>query len=77
MGDNFNHHEWFRKQRLSENASFDSINRMEGLANVRDLKLMQDSLRILTSEWMKEGFEKEDIKEYVSYLITLYASIQP
>ena len=69
MGDNFNQHEWFRKQRLSEAVSMDSLDRIEGLANIRDLKLMKDSLRILTAEWVQEGFEKEDIKDYISYLI--------
>lgn len=69
MGDNFNQYEWFRKQRLSEAVSMDALDRIEGLANIRDLKLMKDSLRILTAEWMQEGFEKEDIKDYISYLI--------
>tara|TARA_R100001463_G_scaffold39725_1_gene84831 strand:+ start:570 stop:788 length:219 start_codon:yes stop_codon:yes gene_type:complete len=69
MEDNFNQHEWFRKQRLSEAVSMGTIDRIEGLANIRDLKLMKDSLRILTAEWMQEGFEKEDIKDYISYLI--------
>ena len=69
MEDNFNHHKWFRKQRLSEAVSMDTIDRIEGLANIRDLKLMKDSLRMLTADWMQEGFEKEDIKDYVSYLI--------
>ncbi len=69
MEDNFNQHKWFRKQRLSEAVSMDTIDRIEGLANIRDLKLMKDSLRILTAEWVQEGFEKEDIKDYISYLI--------
>ena len=69
MEDNFNQHEWFRKQRLNEAVSVEALDRIEGLANIRDLKLMKDSLRILTAEWVQEGFEKEDIKDYVSYLI--------
>ena len=69
MEDNFNQHEWFRKQRLSEAVSMDALDRLEGLANIRDLKLMKDSLRMLTAEWMQEGFEKEDIKDYISHLI--------
>ena len=69
MEDNFNQYEWFRKQRLSEAVSMDALDRLEGLANIRDLKLMKDSLRMVTAEWMQEGFEKEDIKDYISYLI--------
>ena len=69
MEDNFNQHKWFRNQRLSEAVSMDALDRLEGLANIRDLKLMKDSLRMVTAEWMLEGFEKEDIKDYISYLI--------
>ena len=69
MEDNFNQYEWFRNQRLSEAVSMDALDRIEGLANIRDLKLMKDSLRMLTAEWIQEGFEKEDIKDYISYLI--------
>ena len=69
MGDNFNQYEWFRKQRLNEAVSMDTLDRIEGLANIRNLQLMKDSLRMLTADWMQEGFEKEDIKDYVSYLI--------
>ena len=69
MEDNFNHHKWFRKQRLSDAVSMDALDRIEGLANIRNLNLMKDSLKMVITEWMQEGFEKEDIKDYVSYLI--------
>ena len=45
------------------------INRIEGLSNIRNLKLLKDMIRILTTDWMQEGFEKEDIVEYVTSLI--------
>ena len=69
MEDNFNHHKWFRKQRLSEAVSMDSLDRLEELANIRNLNLMKDSLKMVTTEWIQEGFEKEDIKNYISNLI--------
>jgi len=69
MEDNFNHHKWFRKQRLNEAVSMEALDRLEGLANIRNLQLMKDSLRMLTADWVQEGFEKEDIKDYVSHLI--------
>jgi len=50
-------------------VSNEGIDRMEGLANIRDLKAMKDSLRILSADWMQEGFEKEEIAEYVISLI--------
>ena len=36
MEDNFNQHEWFIKQRLSQAVSMDDLDRIEGLANIRD-----------------------------------------
>jgi len=39
--------------------------RMEGLAPMRELKVLKDMLRILTTEWTREGFEKEDVIEYL------------
>jgi hypothetical protein len=56
------------KEKLNE-ISFDAIDRMEGLANIQNLKIMKDMLRILSTDWMQEGFEKGDIAEYISYLI--------
>ena len=75
MSDNFDSHKWFKKQYLEEaniNESWlgpEQIERFEGTANARDLKTLQDMLRMVGSEWMQEGFEKEDIKEYVNYYI--------
>ncbi len=51
------------------NENMEMIDRMEGLANERDLVTLEAKLRIVATEWMQEGFEKEDIKEYMSYLI--------
>jgi len=75
MSDNFDSHKWFKKQYLEEaniNENWlgqEQIERFEGTVNMRDLKTLQDMLRIVGSEWMQEGFEKEDIKEYVNYYI--------
>ena len=57
------------KENLNEAVSMETLDRLEGLANIRDLQLMKDSLRMLAADWMQEGFEKEDIKDYVSHLI--------
>jgi hypothetical protein len=54
---------------INEQISPEAIDRMEGLANIRLLKMLHDSLRILGTEWMTEGFEKEDVKEYISNFI--------
>ena len=75
MSDNFDSHKWFKKQYLEEaniNESWlgpEQIERFEGTANMRDLKTLQDMLRIVFSGWMQEGFEKEDIKEYINHYI--------
>ena len=75
MSDNFDSHKWFKKQYLEEanlNERWlgpEQIQRFEGTANMRDLKTLQDMLRIVSADWMQEGFDKEDIKEYVSNYI--------
>jgi len=78
MKDNFNHRRWFKNQYLGESTedtikemmlSPDQIQRFEGTANMRDLKTLQDMLRMVGSEWMQEGFDKEDIKEYINHYI--------
>ena len=50
----------------SNESMFD---RMEGLAPIRDLKVLKDMLRIVATEWMSEGFEKEDVIEYLEDFI--------
>lgn len=54
---------------MSEALSYEYIDRMEGLANIQDLAVLKAKLRMLSSDWMQEGFEKEDIIEYISELI--------
>ena len=53
-------------QKKSLTEGFD---RIEGLANIQDLATLKAKLRILSSDWMQEGFEKEDIKIYINNLI--------
>ena len=57
------------EENLGENISSEAIERMEGLANMQDLATLQAKLRILSSDWMQEGFEKEDIINYLAYLV--------
>lgn len=54
---------------MSEAISPEAVDRMEGLANMQDLAVLKAKLRILSSDWMQEGFEKEDIVEYISEFI--------
>jgi len=54
---------------LNERISFEAIERMEGFSNEQDLATLQAKLRILSSDWMQEGFEKEDIIDYLAYLV--------
>jgi hypothetical protein len=75
MVGNFDTHKWFKKQYLEKediNESWlgpDQIDRFENTANMRDLKTLQDMIRIVGLDWMQEGFEKGDIKEYINHLI--------
>jgi len=72
---NFDTHKWFKKQYLEE-ANIkerwlgpEQIQRFEGTVNGRELELLQDMIRIVGADWMVEGFEKGDIKEYINHLI--------
>ena len=75
MAGNFDTHKWFKKQYLEEagiNENMlgpEQIDRFEGTVNMRDLKALQDMIRIVGSDWIQEGFEKGDIKEYINHLI--------
>jgi len=50
----------------SNESMFD---RMEGLAPMRELKLLKDYLRIVATEWNSEGFEDEDVIEYLTNFV--------
>lgn len=49
--------------------SRDTYDRMEGLANQRDLNELKDLIMILGGEWANEGFENEDIVDYFEVLV--------
>lgn len=42
---------------------------MEGLVSESNLNIVKDNLRIVVTEWIHEGFDIEDIKEYFSEFI--------
>jgi hypothetical protein len=42
------------------------IDRMEGLANFKDLNIVKEKLKSLTKDWVEEGFEKKDIIKYLT-----------
>lgn len=54
---------------LNEATDREVFEKMEGLANIRDLKLLKDMMRIVATKWEEEGFETEDIKLYMSNFI--------
>lgn len=57
------------EESIKEVVSAEAKERMEGLADIRNLKVMKDMLRILSTDWMQEGFEKEDIQDYITDFI--------
>ena len=61
----------FRTRKTSnlKEISRDTYNRMEGLANQRDLNELKDLIMILGGEWANEGFENEDIVDYFEVLV--------
>ena len=61
----------FRTRKTSNlnEISRDTYDRMEGLANQRDLNELKDLIMILGGEWANEGFENEDIVDYFEVLV--------
>ena len=45
------------------------VDRIEGLANTNQLNELKDLILILGGEWANEGFENEDITQYLKYLV--------
>tara|TARA_R100001015_G_C4605646_1_gene160692 strand:+ start:936 stop:1217 length:282 start_codon:yes stop_codon:yes gene_type:complete len=79
--ENFNTHKWFKKQYLEE-ANIEEIRspqtdftrsqlvpRMEGMVNKETYKRFIDSLDNLLDDWYMEGFEKDDVIEFMRVII--------
>lgn len=49
--------------------SSDKIERMEGLSKTFHLEMFKTILPQLTRNWIEEGFEKEDVMEYLEYIV--------
>lgn len=49
--------------------SSDKIDRMEGLSKTFHLEMFKTILPQLTRNWIEEGFEKEDVMEYLEYIM--------
>ena len=58
-----------RKAANLNEISRDAYDRMESLANQRDLNELKDLIMILGGEWANEGFENEDIVDYFEVLV--------
>ena len=54
---------------LNENISDEAIERMEGLSNMKSLADLKSSLLKLVPEWRKEGFEEDDVVDYLIHLV--------
>lgn len=48
------------------------VDRMEGLANEKELRQLQSSVQFLGREWEKEGFEIDEILFYIERVLTGY-----
>lgn len=57
------------KKGITEKISPEAIERMEGLADEESLAKLTIAITLLGDDWMKEGFEKEDILEYLEHLL--------
>jgi hypothetical protein len=57
------------EENLDGTISFETIERIEGIVNMQDLVTLKAKIRILSEEWMQDGFEKEEIIDYLAYLV--------
>mgnify|MGYP007072252919 CR=1 FL=1 len=65
-------HDYYTEDLKEDNLneiSRDTYDRMEGLANQRELNELKDLIMILGGEWANEGFENEDIVDYFEVLV--------
>lgn len=67
MKDNFDQHKWFKNQYLNENIN--PIDDIEAKSDPRNLKHLQDLLRIFTTDLIDKEIDKKDIKSYLSQFI--------
>jgi hypothetical protein len=57
------------EENLDGTISFETLERIEGIVNMQDLATLKAKIRILSEEWMQDGFEKEEIIDYLAYLV--------
>ena len=65
-------HDYYTEDLKEDNLneiSRDTYDRMESLANQRELNELKDLIMILGGEWANEGFENEDIVDYFEVLV--------
>ena len=70
--ENFDAHKWFKKQYLEEaniEEQSDLVPRMESMVDRETYKRFIDSLDNLLDDWYMEGFEKDDVIEFMSKII--------
>ena len=69
---NFDTHKWFKKQYLEEaniEEQSDLVPRMESMVDRETYKRFIDSLDNLLDNWYMEGFEKDDVIEFMKVII--------
>ena len=64
----FNLKQYLTEGTLNKSDS-QTVERFESTTERRNLKLLKDMIRFTSTDWMDEGFDKEDIKNYINGLI--------
>jgi len=54
------------------NLSYETIERIDGLINQRDLELFKNALENITNDLEMEGFELSDVKAYLQMELNEY-----
>ena len=53
---------------ISEVYGIETFERMEGIANSEALNQLKEAINKLYGIWIEEGFEKEDVFDYLKFL---------
>lgn len=56
-------------KRLNESMNAETIDRIESVVSNKALKLLKASLEIVAEDALADGFELDDVKNYLIYLL--------
>lgn len=64
------------KNGANEALSAEALDRMDGLAPEKELKQFNELLALVTKAWLDEGFDREDVMDYINGQISLVDQVR-